>query len=218
MQKLFDLLQIKPKNLSLYQRALTHSSYANEHQTENNERLEFLGDAVIDLYMAEHLYMTEKSDEGVMTKKRAQAVCEEALVLYAEKIELQNFILLGKGEKAKGLKKSILADAFEALFSAIYLDLGYIAAKSVFQRIVLPHLDLIENIKDYKTKLQELVQADKRTITYQIVSEKGPAHNKIFLAEVYLESILLGSGTGRTKKEAEQNAARKALSIVAKGE
>ena len=218
MQKLFDLLQIKPKNLSLYQRALTHSSYANEHQTENNERLEFLGDAVIDLYMAEHLYMTEKSDEGVMTKKRAQAVCEEALVLYAEKIELQNFILLGKGEKAKGLKNSILADAFEALFSAIYLDLGYIAAKSVFQRIVLPHLDLIENIKDYKTKLQELVQADKRTITYQIVSEKGPAHNKIFLAEVYLESILLGSGTRRTKKEAEQNAARKALSIVAKGE
>ncbi|CCV64774.1 Ribonuclease 3 [Alteracholeplasma palmae J233] len=218
MKKLFDLLEITPKNINIYERALTHSSYANENQVEDNERLEFLGDAVIDLFMAEYLYHSDKNDEGVMTKKRAQAVCEEALVVYAEKINLKNYILLGKGEKAKGLKNSILADAFEALFSAIYLDLGYFVAKSVFNKIVIPYLDLVVNIKDYKTKLQELVQADKRTINYQIVLEKGPAHNKEFVAEVYLEDILLGSGSGKTKKEAEQMAAKKALSIVARGE
>lgn len=218
MNKLFETLNIKPKNLKLYERALTHSSYANENNIENNERLEFLGDAVIDLFMAEHLYMTEKTDEGIMTKKRAQAVCEEALVLYAEQINLQNYILLGKGEKLKGLKNSILADAYEALFSAIYLDLGYVVAKEVFHHIVIPNLELVEGIKDYKTKLQELVQADKRTINYQIIDQKGPAHNKIFIAEVYLENILLGQGSGKSKKEAEQMAAKKALSIVAKGE
>ncbi|AGL90361.1 DsRNA-specific ribonuclease [Candidatus Phytoplasma australiense] len=212
-------LNIVPKNIALYRKALTHSSYSNEKEflQENNERLEFLGDAIIGLLMADYLYQKNKENEGVMTKKRAQAVCEKSLTIYAKSINLQNYLFLGKGEKNKDFNtKSIIADAFEALFGAIYLDLGYNSAKKVFQRLVIPHLPKAIDIIDFKTQLQEIVQSEKKIIQYKIVSEEGPAHSKKFIAEVYLDKKILGSGEGTTKKEAEQKAAQEALSKLAK--
>ncbi|WP_349402184.1 ribonuclease III [Candidatus Phytoplasma solani] len=212
-------LNIVPKNLALYRKALTHSSYSNEKALlqEDNERLEFLGDAIIGLLMADHLYQKNQEDEGIMTKKRAQAVCEKSLTIYAKNINLQNYLFLGKGEKNKDFNtQSIMADAFEALFGAIYLDLGYSFAKKIFQKLVIPHLSKVINIVDFKTQLQEIIQSEKKTIQYKIVSEQGPAHSKKFVAEVYLEKNLLGSGEGTTKKAAEQKAAQEALSKVAK--
>jgi ribonuclease-3 len=137
------------------------------------------------------------------------------LTIYAQNIELQNYLLLGKGEKNKDFNaKSIMADAFEALFGAIYLDLGYLIAKKVFHNVVLPHLDKTIYIIDFKTQLQEIVQSEKKTIQYKIAQEQGPAHSKNFVAEVYLEKNLLGIGEGSTKKTAEQKAAQQALSKV----
>ena len=219
IQILFQTLNIFPKNLNLYKKALTHSSHSNEQNPPQgvNERLEFLGDAIVGLLMADYLYSHSKENEGIMTKKRAQAVCERSLTIYALNIELQNYLLLGKGEKNKDFNaKSIMADTFEALFGAIYLDLGYLTAKKVFHNIVLPHLDKTIYIIDFKTQLQEIVQSEKKTIQYKIVQEQGPAHSKNFVAEVYLEKNLLGTGEGSTKKAAEQKAAQQALSKVAK--
>ncbi|WP_034172216.1 ribonuclease III [Chrysanthemum yellows phytoplasma] len=219
IQTLFQTLNITPQNLALYKQALTHSSYSNEQNPpqEDNERLEFLGDAIVGLLMADYLYSQSKEDEGIMTKKRAQAVCERSLTIYAQNIELQNYLLLGKGEKNKDFNaKSIMADTFEALFGAIYLDLGYLTAKKVFHNIVLPHLAKTIYIIDFKTQLQEIVQSEKKTIQYKIVQEQGPAHSKNFVVEVYLEKNLLGTGEGSTKKAAEQKAAQQALSKVAK--
>ncbi|WP_341266492.1 ribonuclease III [Candidatus Phytoplasma fraxini] len=214
LKKLFKRLNIKPKNIKLYINALTHSSYANEHhfRKNNNERLEFLGDSVINFLMASYLYKKNKDNEGIMTKKRAQAVCIDSLLIYAKEIELKNYILLGKGEKKRyDNNYSIIADAFEALFGAIYLDLGYIKAQKTFQHIVLPYLQKIINIIDFKTQLQELIQTNKQNICYKIISEKGLAHEKEFIAEVYLENKLLGRGMGKTKKASEQKAAEQAL-------
>ncbi|CCP87993.1 ribonuclease III [Candidatus Phytoplasma solani] len=219
IQEFLKKIDIVPNNMALYKKALTHSSYSNEKflSQEDNERLEFLGDAIIGLLMADHLYQKNKEDEGIMTKKRAQAVCERSLTIYAQNINLQNYLFLGRGEKNKDFNtKSIMADAFEALFGAIYLDLGYLFAKKVFQKLVIPHLSKVIDVIDFKTQLQEIVQSDKKTIQYKIVSEQGPAHAKKFVAEVYLEKKLLGSGEGTTKKAAEQKAAQEALSKVAK--
>ncbi|MBS2126456.1 ribonuclease III ['Fragaria x ananassa' phyllody phytoplasma] len=220
IKPLLKKINITPRNLVLYQKALTHSSYSNEKfllQQEDNERLEFLGDAIIGLLMADYLYQKKQEDEGIMTKKRAQAVCEKSLTIYAQNINLQNYLLLGKGEKNKDFNnKSIMADAFEALFGAIYLDLGYLCAKQVFQTLVIPYLSQIIDIVDFKTQLQEIIQSEKKTIQYKIVSEQGPAHSKKFIAEVYLEKHLLGSGSGTTKKAAEQKAAEQALAKMAK--
>ncbi|MFR0367802.1 ribonuclease III [Candidatus Phytoplasma palmae] len=217
LQKLFQRLKIEPKNISLYINALTHSSYANESpfQNNDNERLEFLGDAVINFLMANYLYRKNKYDEGSMTKKRAQAVCIDSLLIYANEIDLKEYILLGKGEQKRYIHNySIIADAFEALFGAIYLDLGYEQVKKTFYYVVLPCLNKIIKIIDYKTQLQEIVQAEKQTIHYKIIEETGLAHEKEFIAEVYLNNKLLGSGTGKTKKSAEQRAAQKALNKI----
>jgi len=204
-------------DFKLLERAMTHSSYANEHNTISNERLEFLGDAVLGLAVGRFLYETMPGrNEGELTKKRAQDVCEEALRGYAAKFNLGKYILLGKGEE-KNLgreKPGVLADAFEALLGAIFLDKGFEEVYKVLNKVVFPEIKatLNEDDSDYKSKLQELVQSDKRTLSYEIVSETGPSHNKEFVARVYMdETIIMGEGTGRTKQKAEQNAAKVAL-------
>lgn len=213
MNAFLEMLGIPYKNIELYERALTHSSYANENQVEKNETLEFLGDAVIELLMSDFLYQENLKDEGTMTKRRAQAVCEEALVIYANKIQLKDYLRLGRGEQQKGANDAMIADAFEAFFGAIYLDLGFKYAQKMFQKLIIPHLNAMWNIKDYKSILQELIQSGaKRNISYHIVKETGPSHDKFFEAVVKLDQhIILGTGQGKTKKEAEQHAAEDAL-------
>ena len=215
LNKLQDILGVKFNNLNLLKEALTHPSYANENNCPHNQRLEYLGDAVIELAMSTYLYNKHRSfDEGDMTKRRAQSVCEEALVIYAEKINLSEFMLLGHGEELKGGRKraSLVADTFEAVLGAVYVDLGFAKALEVFQKLVLPYINEVEIIQDYKTRLQELVRTDKMNLQYEIINESGPAHNKTFEAIVMLENgITLGRGIGKTKKEAEQNAAKEAL-------
>lgn len=217
LEKLFNL---SFKNKQLLIRALTHSSYAYENNTLSNERLEFIGDAVLDLTVGKYLYDHIPESEGVLTKKRAQEVCEDALVVYAKSFNLGDYLLLGKGEElSQGrTKPGILADAFEAFIGAIYIDKGIQETYKVLEKIVLPHVhdDLNKEDEDYKSKLQELVQSDKRTLKYEIISESGPAHDREFVARVYMdESIVMGDGKGKTKKEAEQNAAFSALKKLA---
>lgn len=208
-----SVLGIKFNNKALLTEALTHSSYGNEHNMPFNERLEFLGDAVIELLMSQYLYLNSETSEGKMTKKRAQSVCEEALVKYASKINLSDYILLGHGEELSNGRQrpAIIADAFEALFGAIYLDQGYFVAYEMFLKLVIPHLDLLDDIKDYKSTLQEYVQSFKNTLNYELVNEEGPAHDKTYTVKVLMDGIVLGCGVGKTKKEAEQNAAKEAL-------
>lgn len=215
INKLQQLLGVKFNNEKLLTEALTHPSYANENNCSHNQRLEFLGDAVLELAMSTYLYDKYKSfDEGDMSKRRAQAVCEEALVIYSEKFHLSEFLLLGHGEELKGgrTRASLIADAFEAILGAIYLDQGFNIALDVFNRVVLPYIDEVDIIQDYKTKLQELVRTDRMSLIYEIINETGPAHDKTFEAIVKMENgIVMGHGKGKTKKEAEQNAAKQAL-------
>ena len=206
------------KNKELLKVALTHSSYANEHQVECNERLEYLGDAVLDLCMSCYLYDNINLNEGVLTKTRAKAVCEEALNVYAEKIKLNNYLLLGNGEILNGGRNrpAIIADAFEAMLGAVLLDSSFEEVYKVVKKIVLPFFDIVTQFKDYKSTFQEKVQADKRTLHYEIVKDEGPANDKTYEAVVYMDDILMGRGICKTKKEAEQNAAKAALKKEAK--
>ena len=206
------------KDKSLLKLALTHSSYANEHNLECNERLEFLGDAVLELAMSRKLYDTIDLDEGVLTKMRAKAVCEGALDLYASKIELSSYLYLGKGEEATGgrTRPAIIADATEAVLGAIYLDGGFEAAREIVKKFFEPYFDDVLKNKDYKSMLQEKLQSEKRSIRYEIVRDEGPANNKTFEAVVYMDEILMGRGIGKTKKEAQQQAAKDALEKEAK--
>lgn len=213
-----NVINYKFKNVNLLLEALTHSSYANEHQLKSNERLEFLGDAVLELAMSKHLFSIIDLDEGVLTKTRAKAVCEEALDLYANKINLSKYLFLGKGEESSGgrTRKAILADAFEAVLGAIFLDSGFENAYSIVECYVLPYYNSILKIKDYKSLLQEKLQSEKRSIHYEIVRDEGPANNKTFEAVVYMDNILMGRGIGKSKKQAEQEAAKNALAKEAK--
>lgn len=213
MKELLEKLEIKYQNITIYKTALTHSSYANENDCEHNERLEFLGDAVIELLMSEYLYNKTLLPEGKMTVRRAQAVREEALVLYSEKINLKDYLLLGHGEMVKGANNAMIADAFEAIFGATFTDLGLDAVRVLFNKIILPNLGESFTIKDYKSTLQEIIHSGgNRNISYLIIREHGPSHNKFFEAQVLLDKeIVLGYGTGKSKKEAEQAAAKEAL-------
>lgn len=206
-------LQYQFHNRDLLSLALTHSSYGNEHHEECNERLEYLGDAVLQLCMSKYLYKIIDLDEGVLSKTRAKCVCEEALNVYADRIELADYLQLGKGEESSGgrTRPAIIADAFEAMLGAILLDSSFEEVYSVFERIVIPYQSIVLQIKDYKSTFQEKVQADKRTLHYEIVHEEGPANNKTYEAVVYMDDILMGRGIGKSKKEAEQNAAKEAL-------
>ena len=206
--KILEELGIKPKNIDLYETALTHTSYANEHKCESYERLEYLGDAVLELVMSEYLYKNTDFPEGHMTKMRAHYVCENALYL-------NEYLRLGHGEQENGgkFKKVIVADIYEAFAGAIFLDQGIEKAKEFIYKTAIPFVEDPNDIfyDDYKSKLQELVQTDKRSLSYEIVDEQGPAHNKRFTAIVKVDSIIYGKGVAHSKKEAEQEAAKNAL-------
>ena len=217
LEKYFDL-DFNDKQLLIT--ALTHSSYANENKTESNERLEFIGDAVLDLLMGKHLYIKHKDfNEGDLTKTRAKNVCESALVDYAKECNLKDYLFLGHGEEKSGGRERIAlqADAFEALIGAVYLDKGLAEATKIFDKIVVPlsSIDKVDDFVDYKSHLQELVQSDKRSLEYKVVMESGPSHNKTFITRVYMDGIVMGEGQGKSKKEAEQNAAEAALKKLA---
>lgn len=212
-------LNLNFKNKDLLKQALTHSSYSNEFDNSpDNEKLEFLGDAIIGLLMGHYLYDVGYEKEGELSKKRAQAVCEEALHKYATNINLSDYLLLGKGSEQSGGRDNpaIIADAFEALFGAVYLDSGFNETKRLFNKIVVPQLDEVKDIKDYKSTLQEFVQTERRNVSYHLEGESGPSHNKTFKVSVKVDNLVLGTGVAKTKKEAEQKAAKNALSILAK--
>ncbi len=213
ISELEEKLGYQFKNKRYLTLALTHSSYANEHNMDCNERLEFLGDAVLELSMTNYLYNVIDLDEGVLTKTRAKAVCEAALNIYASKIDFSKYLILGKGEESTGgrTRPAIIADGMEAVLGAIFLDSNFENALGVVERLFLPHIDEVLRLRDYKSLLQEKLQSEKRTIKYEIVKEEGPANDKLFEAVVFMDDILMGRGTGKTKKEAQQMAAKSAL-------
>lgn len=211
------------KDEKLLVTALTHKSYivnAPETGDVNNERLEYLGDAVLELVTSDFLFKNYKQmSEGEMTKLRASLVCEPALAIDAREIDLQDFIFLGKGEENTGGRNrdSIVSDAFEALIGAIYLDGGMEEATKFICSFVLNDIEHKQKFYDSKTTLQEMVDATNLgSLHYEIVKESGPDHNKVFDAVVKLNDEVIGSGTGQTKKHAEQNAAVDALNKINK--
>ncbi|TZE83632.1 ribonuclease III [Calorimonas adulescens] len=208
----------KFKNKSLLKLALTHSSYANEQKEDgSNERLEFLGDSVLSLVVSEYIYrQLPEIDEGSLSKLRALIVCEPALAKKARNIKLSSYLRLSHGEELSGGGKraSILADAFEALIGAIYLDGGIESVGSFIKRFVLDDFDEVYrgiNGFDYKSRLQEYVQKNNYTISYIVINESGPDHDKTFDVQVTINEKIMGRGVGKTKKEAEQNSAKEAL-------
>ncbi len=210
-------LNIKIKDKSLYEQALTHSSYTNEHKnTKNYERLEFLGDAVLEMITSEYFYLNSDYQEGQMSKIRASYVCEAALAFYAKELGLNHYIRLGHGQ-AHHINDTIIADVFEALIGALYLDLGFDSVKDFIYKTIIPYIKSGRTfLVDYKTLLQELVQTDKKSLEYDLVEEKGAPHDKTFTYEVRIDGIVYGRGTGKSKKEAEQNAALDAYNKSAK--
>ncbi len=219
--RIFEKLKIKPNNIELYQTAFTHTSYANEHGVESYERLEFLGDAVLQLLMSDYLFNTRHIDEGEMTKLRSHYVCETALYEYSKILGLGEHLRLGKGELESGgmKRKATNSDIFESFLGALYLDQGIEVARKFFKEIVIPIIEshAIDYFKDYKSSLQEYVQTDKKSLKYKIINEEGPAHNKTFTAEVIIDNIVYGEGIAHSKKQAEQLAAKNALEKAQKG-
>ena len=207
------------KNISLLQNALTHSSYANErwhNSLLSNERLEFLGDAILGMTVAKYLYQTfPDRPEGELTRMRADMVCEQTLAKVAARIDLGKHLLLGNGEEQGGGRKrnSILADAVESVIAASYLDGGLEAAQQFIEKFILVEVPVTRlHNADYKTALQELVQQKKnQVLTYTLIGESGPDHDKKFEVEVKLNGKVVGTGSGSSKKRAEQDAARSAL-------
>lgn len=214
--KIFKKLDFYPVNINLYYEAFTHTSFSNENPSfPNYERLEFLGDAVIELIVSEYLYKERHLEEGEMTKKRSSLVCENALARFASDLKFGEDIKLGSGEIIAN--NTILADVFEAFVAALYLDKGYDFTRDLVLSIITKYDKMgIDFLKDYKSTLQELIQTDKRSIHYEIIDEKGPAHNKTFTCQVRVEGIVMGKGKGSSKKAAEQEAARMALDKCAK--
>lgn len=213
--KILDDFNIKPNDIELYETAFTHTSYANEEKVESYERLEYLGDAVLELIMSDYLYNNTDYQEGMMTKLRAHYVCENANYEYSTRIGLNDYLRLGHGEEASGGKyrKAIVADIYEAFIGAIYLDQGIEKAKEFIYQTAIPYLKnhKLNFYDDYKSELQELVQTDKRSLQYEIIDETGPAHNRTFTAIVKIDDIIYGKGVAHSKKEAEQEAAKNAL-------
>lgn len=192
------------KNLSV---ALTHSSFANEHNVESYERLEYLGDAVLELIMSEYLYKNYDYKEGKMTKIRSRYVCEHANYEYAKVVGFIPYIKVGNGQ-IHDVNETIIADVFEAILGAIYLECGFEVAKNYILSVVTPFIESgADFYSDYKSLLQELVQTDRKSLEYNIVKETGPAHNKTYVVEVKIDDIVYGVGSGKSKKEAEQHAA-----------
>lgn len=213
-------LNISFKNESLLKQAFTHASYVNEYlrkTDQDNERLEFLGDAVLQITISQYLFQKyPQLSEGELTKLRAMIVCEPSLVTFAESLHFGKFILLGKGEELTGgrTRPALLADVFEAFVGALYLDQGLEVVKEFFARFIIPKIERgdITPVKDFKSLLQEAIQQDNSgELQYVIIEERGPAHNREFVSEVQLNGIPVGVGVGRSKKDAEQKAAEEAL-------
>ena len=203
---------IKINNGKLLDVALTHSSYSNEHECENYERLEYLGDAVLQLIVSEYLYKNSSDAEGVMSKTRASYVCEKALAEYAKKVGYIDYIKVGHGQVGN-VNDTIIADIFEAILGAIYLDQGFMTAKKYIHEVVIPYIEEgYQFFDDYKTLFQELVQTDKKSVEYKVVKEDGPAHDRTFEVDVVVDDIVYGHGVGKSKKDAEQKAAYDAYS------
>lgn len=210
------------KNKQLLKNALAHSSYANEKKgsVSSNERLEFLGDSVLSIIVSDYIYANFPNlPEGQLTRLRASLVCEKSLCGFSRQLGVGDYILLGKGERANGgnERPSILADAFEAILAAIYLDGGMEPAKRHVLRFVKEELGHMEheNFKDYKTALQEIIQRNpEEQLSYVLTGEMGPDHDKCFTVEVHLNSNVIGAGSGHSKKNAEQAAARQALELM----
>jgi len=216
-------VSIHMDNLNLLDQALTHTSYAHENhsipRSYNNERLEFLGDSVLSTVVSTYMFQRFTFDEGRMTKLRAQVVCETSLYQCAERIGLGEYLHLGHGEIATGGRRrpSILADAFEAVLGSYYLDQGYFAARDYVLRLLQTEINQVCNgrvmMGDYKSMLQEMAQhgVGSPVISYEIIGWDGPEHNRIFKAGVNMDDVRMGTGEGRTKKEAEQAAAHVAV-------
>ncbi len=210
------------KNLSYLENALTHSSYANEvrHGVKSNERLEFLGDAVLSIVVSDYIYRNcPNLPEGELSKLRAALVCEKSLCRFSKELDVGSFLKLSKGERnLKGNERpSILADAFEAIIASIYLDGGMENARKFVLRFVEPEIKNPKPraFKDYKTTLQEIIQRNpEEHLSYVLTGEEGPDHDKHFFVEVHLNNNVIGKGGGRSKKEAEQQAAREALELM----
>ncbi|MBS4207655.1 ribonuclease III [Bacillus sp. FJAT-50079] len=221
MKNFQEKIGIQFHNQKLLMQAFTHSSYVNEHRKkphEDNERLEFLGDAVLELTVSQYLFKKfPLMSEGELTKIRASIVCEPSLVKFATELNFGETVLLGKGEEMTGgrSRPALLADAFEAFVGALYLDQGLEATISFLEKSVYPQVDAgaFSHVMDFKSQLQENIQRDGiGVLEYKILLEEGPAHNRTFVSQVLLNNEVLGEGSGRSKKEAEQHAAQMALS------
>ena len=225
MAELENIIGYKFNDERLLKTALTHSSFANEHKMEIkcNERLEFLGDSVLSIIVSSHLFTHfSHLPEGELTKIRAGLVCEKSLYEFSKRINLGDFIYLGKGEENTGGRKraSILADAFEAVIAAVYLDGGIEKATEFVLKFIPDDFEIEKHgaFEDYKTILQEIIQKNpEEKVEYTLVGEEGPDHDKVFVVEVRLNSNLIGKGSGRSKKQAEQNAAKEALQLMGYG-
>ncbi len=208
----FNINNIDSEKLDI---ALTHSSYANEHNTESYERLEFLGDAILEAIISDYFFTKYNYSEGKMSKLRASYVCEQALSYYSKNLGFISYIKIGNG--ISKVNNTIAADVFESILAVIYLSNGYNVSKKYIYDTIIP---FIEDEKiffgDYKSILQELVQTDKKSLEYVLIKESGPAHDKNFIVEVKVDGLIFGKGYGKSKKEAEQNAAYEAIKKQAK--
>ena len=218
MESFEQLIHYQFKNRKILKQALTHSSYSNERRfekLENNERLEFLGDAVLELVSSEFIFNAHREmQEGDLTRLRASMVCEPTLALCAREMNLGDYLFLGKGEAATGGRErdSILSDALEAVIGAIFLDGGFTNAKEFIHAYILNDIEHKKLFFDSKTILQEIIQSEsKEPLSYELISEEGPDHNKKFTVSAMFGNEQLSIGVGRTKKAAEQNAAYKAI-------
>lgn len=210
--KVLEKFNIKPNDYKLYEAAFTHTSYSNENEgCESYERLEFLGDAVLELIISDYLYNEKHLEEGTMTKMRSSYVCEMACATYAHDLGFENDIRLGSGEESANV--TIMADVFESFIGATYLDQGYEFICKIVLDIITDYINKgIDFLHDYKSELQELVQTVKKSVVYEVVDEKGPPHNKQFTSQVMVDGMVMGVGKGSSKKSAEQEAAKVALS------
>ena len=222
-EQLQSELNISFNNKNLLYQAFTHSSYVNEHRRKlftDNERLEFLGDAVLELSVSKFLFEKyPQMSEGELTKLRASIVCEPSLVIFANELKFGQYVLLGKGEELTGGRErpALLADVFESFVGALYLDQGLEAVVAFLEKIVFPKVEIgaFSHVMDFKSQLQEMVQQSNNGILhYEIVDEKGPAHNRTFVSRVLLNEQELGIGRGKSKKEAEQQAAQSAMQML----
>lgn len=215
MKNIFSKYGITIKNEKLLKEALTHSSYSNEHGGTCYERLEYLGDAVLEIVCSEYLYKNTNNPEGEMSRLRSLYVCENALYEYSKSINLKDYILLGNG--IDEANKTIIADVFEAVMAVIYLESGLSTVKKLFNSLIVPHIESHDDfLMDYKSLLQESAQTVKKSVTYRLVEESGPAHLKKFKVEVIIDGLVFGVGEGSTKKSAEQQAAKDAYMKRAK--